>query len=1074
MSLTNSSLWFSSGAGGGSFYPTTIDQSLRFNDDSSAYLSWTPATAGNRKTWTWSGWVKRGNLGEQDIFGDNTTSSSDGFIKFRSDNTLQFGSYVGSYQFDIRSSALFRDVSAWYHIVAVYDSSNATATLRQRLYVNGEEVSYGTQTNSSQNYETKINNNVSHAIGHFVNSGGVQYLDGYLAEVNFIDGQALDATYFGDDQNGVWIPKTYAGTYGTNGFYLPFNVTAGDGVYLDGVGDNIRWTDATQYDIGTSDDFCLEFFTKGDFENNYSYGIGDYTNAYFLLQLGANGLIYGYYGNGQANTLGDMTAYLTTTDWHHIAYVRDSGTYRLYIDGVQRGTGTGGGTVASNLARFDVGDAHQGAGAPHFNGYLSNLRFTIGSARYPSGTTFTVPTTTLTNDSSDVKLLAFTTSTITADGSNAAIAGSITEGNPTYTEDNPFSDTIGTDASGNSNNFTSYNLDFSDVLLDSPTSNFYTMSPLLNALTGPVTFREGNLSALFSSGSYENGAYSSAALPSSGQWYTEVYVKAAGGSPGIGLQQTNKKNYTSWRDYWNYTGPGSYSNQTPVYYFTGSVYHDATLSAKTVVTGLPSWTTGDIIGIAIDVDTNEIWFSKNGTFINSGDPATNANPFLLGSAMNPSQGDVVHIHAMSYQSGDYIFNFGQDSSFAGNLAPGNNADANGVGNFKYAPPTGYLALCTSNLPDVALGPDVNTSDERANENFIPYTYTGDGTSTRSFTGMGFSPDWLWNKCRTIGFSNQLYDTVRGPNKGLQTNTAGPENSYTLLPSFDTDGFTIGTDGTAGNVLNQPAATYATWSWKAGGTPTATNTAGVGAVPTSGSVLIDGVASTSALAGTIAANKITANTDAGFSIINFTGNGLSGQTVAHGLSSTPDFIIHKDRNTNSNNNSWNAWHKYAGDGNDYGYLSSTAGFTGDAQIIPNGTDTIELKANLTTTNQSGHSFIMYAFHSVDGFSKAGSYNGNGSTDGAFVHTGFRPAFVLLKKSSAGGDNWSIYDTGRDPYNVATKYLIPNNSQTEGSTTSLDFVSNGFKIRASGSWINTASATYIYMAFAENPFKYANAR
>ena len=1072
MSLTNSSLWFSSGAGGGSFYPYTIDQSLRFNDDSSAYLSWTPAVAGNRKTWTWSGWVKRGNLGSYQRILQSTSTYSDSLL-FNTDDTIIFwGSDASTW--NLKTSAQFRDVSAWYHLVISVDTTQATSSDRIKIYVNGNLQSLSTASYPSQNLDCIINNTQAHYISG--NSGSNQFLDGYLGEVNFIDGQALDPTSFGVDQNGVWIPQAFAGSYGTNGFYLPFEVTPGDGVYLDGSGDNIRWTDATQYDISTSDDFCLEFFSKGDFENNYSYGIGYYGGTggpYFMLGLGSGGNIYGYYGNGASNFF-DATAFMTTTDWHHIAYVRESGTYRFYIDGVQRYSATAGGTVAFDTSQFNIGDGFPAAGAPHFKGFLSNLRFTIGSARYTGGTTFTVPTTTLTNDSSDVKMLAFTTSTITADGSNAAIAGSVTEGNPTYTEDNPFSDGIGTDASGNSNDFASNNLDFSDVLLDSPTNNFYTLSPLLNALTGPPTFREGNLSALFSSGSYENGAYSSAALPSSGQWYTEVYVKAAGGSPGIGLQQTNKKNYTSWRDYWNYTGPGSYSNQMPVYYFTGSVYHDATLSNKTVVSGLPSWTTGDIIGIAVDVDTNEIWFSKNGTFINSGNPATNANPFLLGSAMNPSEGDVVHFHAMSYQSGDYIFNFGQDSTFAGNQAPGNNADANGIGNFKYAPPSGYLALCTANLPDVALGPDVNTSDERANENFVPYLYTGDGASTRSFTGMGFSPDWLWNKCRTIGFSNQLYDTVRGPNKGLQTNTAGPENSYTLLPSFDTDGFTVDTDGTAGNVLNQPATTYATWSWKAGGAPTATNTAGVGAVPTSGSVLIDGAASTAALAGTIAANKISANTDAGFSIINYTGNGLSGQTVAHGLSSTPDFIIHKDRNTNSNNNQWNAWHKYAGDGDEYGYLSVTNAFTGDAQIIPNGTDTIELKANLTTTNQSGHSFIMYAFHSVDGFSKAGSYNGNGSTNGAFVHTGFRPAFVLLKKSSAAGDNWSIYDTGRDPYNVATKYLIPNSSQTEGSTTSLDFVSNGFKIRASGSWINTASATYIYMAFAENPFKYANAR
>ena len=1039
MSLTNSSIWFSSGAGGGSFYPYTIDQSLLGNEADSPYLNRTPSSASNRRTYTISAWIKPAlEVATFSILGAGSSGSAYYIFGIEGDDLYFEETSGGGF---LRADRKLRDPSAWYHLVASVDSTQATASDRIKLYVNGvRETAFTSESYMSQNFQSAYINNTSvHYIGHSPAQGS-HYLNGYIAEINFIDGQALDPTSFGADLNGVWIPQAFAGSYGTNGFYLPFEVTAGDGVYLDGVGDNIRWTDATQYDIGTSDDFCLEFFTKGDFENNYSYAMGDYAVAgpHFMLQLGSGGNIYGYYGNGLANNF-DATAYMTTTDWHHIAYVRESGTYRFYIDGVQRHTGIAGSTVAFDVSQFNIGDAYPAAGAPHFNGYLSNLRFTIGSARYPSGTTFTVPTTTLTNDSSDVKLLAFTTSTITADGSTAAIAGSVTEGNPTYTEDNPFSNTIGTDASGNSNNFTSNNLDFSDVLLDSTTNNFATLNPLDNYNTG-ATLSEGNLKWTIGAA---DGASRSTYVMTAGKWYVEFLSN----NDYIGVVSGNA----------NITDVNG--TQTVFYVQDGTKKVNGTFSSYGV-----SYSSGDIIGIALDLDASPqtVTFYKNNSSqgsLNLTDVGNEGYSVSCGSGSGSTNATA---------------NFGQDSTFAGATTAGGNSDANGVGDFKYAPPAGYLALCTSNLPDVALGPDVNTSDERANENFVPYLYTADNTSPKSRTGMGFTPDWLWFKCRTIGFSNGLYDTVRGIPYQLQTNTAGPENSYTLLDSFDADGFTTGTDATAGTVLNYGTDTYVTWSWKAGGTPTATNTAGVGAVPTSGSVLIDGVASTSALAGTIAANKITANTAAGLSIINYTGNGLSGQTVAHALSSTPDFIIHKDRGTNSNNNQWNVWHRYAGDGDDYGYLSTTAAFTGDAQIIPNGTDTIELKANLTTSNESGHSFIMYAFHSVDGFSKAGSYNGNGDADGAFVHTGFRPAFVLLKKSSAAGDNWSIYDTGRDPYNVATKYLIPNSSQTEGSTTSLDFVSNGFKIRASGSWINTASATYIYMAFAENPFKYANAR
>jgi hypothetical protein len=586
------------------------------------------------------------------------------------------------------------------------------------------------------------------------------------------------------------------------------------------------------------------------------------------------------------------------------------------------------------------------------------------------------------------------------------------------------------DVSGNNNNWTPINLDYRDSVIDSPANNFATLNTLDNYNTG-ATLSEGNLKWTIGAA---DGASRSTYVMTAGKWYVEFlsnndYIGVVSGNANI----TNMN-----------------GTQTIFYAQDGTKRVNGSSTSYGV-----SYSNGDIIGIALDLDASPqtVTFYKNNSSqgsLNLTDVGNEGYSVSCGSGSGSTNATA---------------NFGQDSTFAGSTTAGGNTDDNGIGDFAYAPPSGYLALCTANLPEPTI---IDGS-----ENFTPYIYTADNTSPKSRTGIGFTPDFLWFKDRTTAFSNGLYDTVRGPNKQLQTNNTSAENTYTLLDSFDADGFTTTLDGTAGNVLNYSTDNYVTWSWKAGGTPTATNSAGAGNVPTSGSVMINGVASTSSLAGTIAADKISANTTAGFSIISYTGNGLSGQTVAHGLSSAPEFIVHKDRGTNSNNGQWNAWHKYAGDGDDYGYLSVTNAFTGDAQIIPNGTDTIELKANLTTTNQSNHNFIMYAWHSVEGYNKVGSYIGNGNADGPFIYTGFRPAWIMIK-NTASGENWQIHDSGRDPDNVVTQRLYANTSGTDVTSTFMDFVSNGVKCKNYSGGFNSSGATFIYLAFAESPFKYSTAR
>ncbi len=338
-------------------------------------------------------------------------------------------------------------------------------------------------------------------------------------------------------------------------------------------------------------------------------------------------------------------------------------------------------------------------------------------------------------------------------------------------------------------------------------------------------------------------------------------------------------------------------------------------------------------------------------------------------------------------------------------------------------------------------------------------YTGN-SGTQSITGVGFSPDWLWIKNREATYSHALVDSVRGATLSLSSDSTAIERTSDIT-SLDSDGFSLQFVNATGTYSeNQGTQTYVAWNWKAGTAfSNDASATSVGTIDSTGSV----------------------NTKAGFSIISYTGNGSSSQTVAHGLSSTPEFIILKDRETNSNNNQWQAFHAFANfvtDGDDYGYLSTTAAFTGSAQIIPSGTTTFELKANLATTNESGDDYIAYCFHSVEGYSKVGGYIGNGATSGsagAYVYTGFRPAWVLVKRANSTG-NWWILDSKRDPYNEALRALKANDTDDETgySGNFLDFYSNGFALRTSGAEVNASGGKYIYLAFAEAPFKYANAR
>jgi hypothetical protein len=357
---------------------------------------------------------------------------------------------------------------------------------------------------------------------------------------------------------------------------------------------------------------------------------------------------------------------------------------------------------------------------------------------------------------------------------------------------------------------------------------------------------------------------------------------------------------------------------------------------------------------------------------------------------------------------------------------------------------------------------------KPNQHFDVLTWTGTGGgsgATRTITGLNFQPDFIWEKARSSGSGHQLLDSVRGvgQNKVLASNSTGDEpeapnteSLYGWLSAINSDGFTL-TNGTSTfDNWNKSADTYVGWTWKAGGAA---------------------VANTS---GTIT-SQVSANPTAGFSVVTYTGNGSSSATVGHGLGVAPGMIIVKSRSATT---SWLIRHS-----------SLTAGyqlrFTTDAQEqvssattdggLGSGTSSvinfIAGSSNVNNVNASGGTFVAYCFAPIAGYSAFGSYTGNGSTDGPFIYTGFRPRFVMIKASSISSEHWYIVDATRSPYNAAILYLSPDDSDAEtspGAAQFFDFLSNGFKLRVSGSYSNSSGATYIYMAFAENPFKYANAR
>ena len=780
-----------------------IERSLRFNSADSAYLSRTPASTTNQKTFTWSFWWKTTKFGTRQAVIECGGASNLDFEPFQklSTDKIQIAQWTSSFDFQLVTTQVFRDPTAWYHVVVAFDTTKSTASNRIKLYINGSQItSFDTSNYPSLNSNLYISSSSYPMYIGGRNTTDRDYADGYLTEINFIDGQALTPSSFGETDaiTGRWKAKAFTGTYGTNGFYLKF---------------------------------------------------------------------------------------------------------------------------ADN-----------------------------------SGTTAT---------------------------------------------------TLGRDSSGNTNNWTPYNFSVTagagnDSLLDSPTNsgtsgNYCTLNPLWTGTGGVLS--DGNLQYAYNTA---NWATSTSIIGvSSGKWYWEIVI-TSGNTSIIGISNGNANvqtvNYYTGQDT---NGYGYYSSDGKKYYNgSGSTYGS-------------SYTTNDVIGVALNMDAGTVTMYKN-----------NVSQGVMASGLTGTW-----FPTMSVYSTAGIINFGQRP-------------------FAYTAPTGFKALCTTNLPTPTIQKPSTAMDV--------VTYTGNN-STQTISGLGFSPDLIWIKDRSRLASHVVIDSIRGVNRALDTASSNSDTAYsfTQMSSINSNGFSLTSNTTSDPYyVNINSDTFVAWAWDAGST-TSTNNSGT-------------ITST-----------VSVNPTAGFSIVSYTGNGTIGASIGHSLGVSPKLIIIKNRTSSATN--WPVYHASQGATN-VPYLETAAAYYSRIGNFNNTSPSSSVfyvggsgQLDYSNTNYSGSSYIAYCFSEIEGYSKFGSYTGNGSADGPFVWCGFRPRWVLIKNTTTAGYSWEIFDTSRDTYNASGLRLFAESSSSEvDSRPYIDSLSNGIKIRSTGIGINGNGSTYIFAAFAESPFKYARAR
>lgn len=1089
------------------------------------YLKRTPTSTGNNRVFTWSGWVKRNIFAanyaaSQNLFRASGGSGGDCGWRFDlatpADSLRLFlnGAASGNVQADGKN----RDSSAWMHVMVAFNSTLDQDSERARIYVNGVRVPDNNTGYPTINYQTSFNERVVQAIGAWDNSGSpTEFLGGQLADVFLVDGQALTPDVFGfykqgkgyisagstqatDFRPGQWVPKTprvikteinRRGGFGVNGFYLPMNDSKNFGADFHGDPNSIITLNEklSQPRVGVA--------------NTASVGLG-YTDALRADPYAANlvlaipGVIGGQgsgYGDYSANIKGSGSnktvtavgnAGVAVTASYYGSALNFTGIAGNYFNlGTNADFNFGSGdftiefwrnksrsAIESYVARLD---APGGSATSDF--WFGNVSGVDGFYWYQGGTGRNVSSPSLSTNQWDHLAAVRYGNTITLYVNGVAVGVNTTV---TYSFNNGTADfRIGGDNANSGNVNYPYQGSIQDLRIykgvakytggfdvprpytpvgiatwravsDTTANNFATLNPLIEARpvsgtdspasSSVVTFAGGNLDLTNSAnaGSAQRMVSFATIGISTGRWYWEV---RADSNSRVGLSKGFQQ-----RSYQTNFGSGSGLEATVTYEGssgTVAVGNTAYYSTATTLTA-PTYNTSNIIGVAVSANNglNNLivqWF-KDGVGVATLTGVGATSPVL---EWFPSK-----MMVGSADPNDQKFNFGQNPTFSGNTTAGTFTDSNGKGLFKYQPPSGFLALCEDNLPTPAIS--------NPGQYFKTVLWTGDGNNGRSIVGVGFTPDLVWIKSRSpSAYNHRAFDSVRGAGKDnfLLPNSTAVEGAssdyYGGISSFNNDGFSMvyGTGGS--NIgINESGTNFVAWCWRAGAGTTSTNT--------NGSIT----------------SVVSVNQDAGFSIVSYTGTGANA-TVGHGLGKTPGFIIIKRRSGLSD---WAVYHKSIGTAGAL-ILNSTTGT--DTNKLPYWNDTSPTittfgLGNGQNVNASTSTYVAYCWAEIEGFSKFGSYVGNGSADGPMVWCGFKPAWIMIKRT-AGAADWVIHDSSRTAVNPSDTILRPNTSDIDLTATTLyvDFLSNGFKIRnANGSYNN--SETYIFAAFAESPFQTANSK
>ena len=1258
-----------------------IDGSLKVSDGSSGQSMSRTATSGNRRTWTWSAWLKREQLVDKQTFmfaeTDDSNQTSFGFNHSGASpkSGFYFRTEISGTTANAALHASLRDCSSWYHFVVACDTTQAAANDRVKVYINGTLQTWSVSPGMGQNADLQINHNVQQQL---FAQDGLADLDAKVTQVYLLDGTAVGPGEFGftDPLTNTWRPKKYTGSaWGTNGFYLPLDGNSPIGKDMSGEGHD--WTPkrfgSAALDkatgafpirnttnggkiaaVGTRDDanasnlvFALPFndlvddvhhivkgsgsaksittngnpspsFTKSNFyggsfefdgtgdyletanNTDFQFGTGDWTIEFWWngsaagsytaiittlvssaeagtwrigTRFNSTNKLYFSRGTGSSFTDVQIGVDVNDSEWHHIAFVRSSGTLIPFVDGVDRTAALESGSLSdsnSMTTTNPVKIGYNNRDDAYITGCLSDLRVYKGVAKYtenfiPASTNpFIVPDTP-SGVSLSSTLAEITNGSMNSDGDGDYLqvpnhadlrfgSGAFcVEAFIYYTETSGNASIAGLWNSGSNRRSWLFQVESDNRRLRGFFSNDGSTVTQVNGSTGQMTrnawhhvafTRSGNdfrifldgvevgsatsSNSLFDNsdddigvGSAQGGAASdtttgfisnirivkgsavytsdftppaapltnitntkllccqspvsvtaadviptgsitangNAVVTTFSPFNTDISTVRGQESNYATLNPNNRRvnavlsnNNLSWtcdnsdsgtvlatavvnsgKYYWEVTvdnanrfhagvhaGPGAQlaTNDAGITAFDwafrsdGAKVHAGAESSTNFfsVTGI-----GNVIQLAYDGDGGNLWFGANGHWF-EGNPSALSGPSYTG--VTSTGGISPFLNRRTNDNGASI-NFGQKP-------------------FKYAPPKGFQTLNSANIlrSEIEVRPDQYVGI---------VTYTGDGNTNRVLTGLKMQPDLVWIKSMSASGNHCLVDSVRGANERLISNATSTETTNTgTINSFNSSGFTIGDS----SLVNTDGTSYVAWCWKAGG------------------------AAVSNTVGSIN-STVSANQDAGFSIVSYTGNQTDNATVGHGLGKVPDLIVVKNRTSAVE---WAVWHSSLPSGQVLRLSNQTEGQTPTTAYFQDENNTssvFALGTNDETNDDDGDTYIAYCWNNVPGLQKFGMYTGDGTTDGPYIDCGFRPALLWVKNASSGSTDWVMLDTttGSDINPMFRRFAANQNSaqNTDSSTTAqFDFYSNGFKsVGGDGTFVNTSGDNYIYCAWAETP-------